>query len=130
MSNYGIKVAKEGYNVLTAEDTDLAFSSAFPISQGRVKLTINLTVTAGLRLTVTVINDSLDYLAYTAFGMWSTGNGFWHSIHTTYNETNTQLVSVKNLSNFGKFKTIITNGGGSDRTIQGTFYAMDDGADS
>lgn len=130
MANYGIRVAKEGFNVLEADDTQLAFSSSFPISQGRVKLTTDLTVGASSRLTVTVINSSFDYLPYVNFGMYSTGNGYWHSIHTTYNEQNTQGCTARNLSGFGEFSVVLANTDASSHDIEGVFYAMDDGVDS
>lgn len=48
--NYGIKVSQLGYNVLTAADQNLLFSSSWPVL--KIDLTASVTISAGATVTV------------------------------------------------------------------------------
>lgn len=66
-TNYGVKISKEGYNVLTATEQQLAFSSSFPVLRATLYGLISISG-------VTEVTHSLGYRP--AFEVWAKGSTY------------------------------------------------------
>jgi hypothetical protein len=79
MSNFGIKISKEGYDVKTAEPYELAFSSKWSLFKRYIEGTVNFTILNGNQYGVGVVNHSLgrkpSMVAY-----WSPNTGEWRLV--------------------------------------------------
>lgn len=58
MADYGFKIAKEGFDVNTAADTDLEFSSSFPITKVFTQGEVNTTVAGESDKLFTILSHS------------------------------------------------------------------------
>lgn len=77
MSDYGLKISRDGYNVLTCTDKQLSYSSKFPTFTVKTSGTINVVLSSGYTRKRETVSHGLGYTpAFVAYGKKSSASSY------------------------------------------------------
>ena len=113
MSNYGLKMAQTGYDVLTASDKNLAFSSAFNV----FKLSLEISGSESVPTGTTIYTVNLSGVTYVGFLVFYKANdNKWHISIVDGNDTTSNIWSESWIDN-GVLNIQISNNTGSTQIV-------------